>query len=99
VANMALWVFGTWFGLPAQQALISELVPTARGTALAANTSALYLGGAVGPAVTGGVLATGGFPLAGLWSGAVGLVALGLAALVLPARVGQTRRAESSGDG
>jgi DHA1 family inner membrane transport protein len=99
VANMALWVFGTWFGLPAQQALISELVPTARGTALAANTSALYLGGTVGPAVTGGVLSIGGFPLAGLWSGAVGLVALGLAALVLPARVGQTRRAESSGDG
>jgi MFS transporter, DHA1 family, inner membrane transport protein len=90
LANMALWVFGTWFGLPAQQALISELVPTARGTALAANTSALYLGGTVGPAVTGAVLHAGGFPLAGLWSAGVGLAALGLAAVVLPSRVGDT---------
>jgi MFS transporter, DHA1 family, inner membrane transport protein len=92
LVNMALWVFGTWFGLPAQQALISELVPTARGTALAANTSALYLGGTVGPAVTGAVLAAGGYPLAGLWSGGVGLAALGLAAVVIPGKA-------SAGDG
>ena len=93
LVNMALWVFGTWFGLPAQQALISEMVPAARGTALAANTSALYLGGTVGPALTGAVLVAGGFPLAGLWSAGVSLAALALAAAVLPARVAEARSA------
>jgi predicted MFS family arabinose efflux permease len=86
--TMALWVFGVWMGIPAQQAIVSETLPAWRGTALAANTSALYMGGAVGPVITGAILAAGGFEAAGPWSAAVALVALGLAALLLPARVG-----------
>jgi predicted MFS family arabinose efflux permease len=86
--TMALWVFGVWMGIPAQQAIVSETLPAWRGTALAANTSALYMGGAIGPAITGTILAAGGFAAAGPWSAALGLVALGLAAVLLPARVG-----------
>lgn len=84
LANLALWIFGTWFGLPAMQTLISGLVPTARGTALAANSSALYAGAVVGPIVSGAVLAAGGFDLAGPWSAVLALVALVLAAWLLP---------------
>jgi predicted MFS family arabinose efflux permease len=99
--TMALWVFGVWMGIPAQQAIVSETLPAWRGTALAANTSALYLGGAIGPLITGTILGLGGFTLAGPWSAAVGLVALVLAAVLLPARVGDAPGAEpaSAGDG
>jgi predicted MFS family arabinose efflux permease len=99
--NMGLWVFGVWMGLPGQQAIVSETLPTWRGTALAANTSALYLGGTIGPAITGTILAAGGFELAGPWSAAVGLVALALAAWLLPAPVGEASpaAAASVGDG
>jgi predicted MFS family arabinose efflux permease len=101
--TMALWVFGVWNGIPAQQTIVSETLPGWRGTALAANTSALYLGGTIGPAITGAILAAGGFPLAGAWSAAVGVVALALAAFLLPAESGLARAAEpapaSVGDG
>jgi predicted MFS family arabinose efflux permease len=101
--TMALWVFGVWNGIPAQQTIVSETLPGWRGTALAANTSALYLGGTIGPAITGTILAAGGFPLAGAWSAAVGVVALALAAFLLPAESGLARAAEpapaSVGDG
>jgi multidrug resistance protein len=99
--NMALWVFGVWFGLPAQQAIVSETLPAWRGTALAANTSALYLGGAIGPAITGAILAAGGFAAAGPASAAIGLVALVLAALLLPSVLGPRTSVEpvSAADG
>jgi predicted MFS family arabinose efflux permease len=86
--NLALLVFGVWVGLPAQQAIVSETLPTWRGTALAANTSALYLGATIGPAITGAILAAGGFEAAGPWTAFVALVALTLAAFLLPAWVG-----------
>lgn len=81
---IALWVFGTWFGLPAQQTLISGLQSDTRGTLLAFNSSALYLGGVVGPAIAGTVLGLGGFRLLGPWSSALALAALTLAWAVLP---------------
>jgi multidrug resistance protein len=81
-----VWVFGIWFGLPAMWAVISDLHPTARGTLLAFGSSALYLGGVVGPAIGGRVLDLGGFQLLGPWSAGLGLVALTLAMVVLPAR-------------
>jgi MFS family permease len=93
-------VFGVWFGLPAQQAIVSETLPAWRGTALAANTSALYLGGAIGPAMTGAILAAGGFAVAGPWSAAIGLMALVLAGLLLPSVVGpRTAVNPSAADG
>jgi predicted MFS family arabinose efflux permease len=99
--NLGLLVFGVWIGLPAQQAIVSETLPAWRGTALAANTSALYLGATIGPAITGFMLATGGFALAGPWTAVVALTALAIAALVLPARVGGPRTPEpiSASDG
>lgn len=99
--NMAVWVFGVWMGLPAQQTIVSETLPAWRGTALAANSSALYLGGTIGPAITGAMLAAGGFELAGIWSAGVALAALALAAFLLPARLGQAIAPEpaSVGDG
>jgi multidrug resistance protein len=80
----ATWVFGTWFGIPAQWTIISNLHPAARGTMLAFGSSTLYLGGVIGPAVSGRVLEAGGFSLLGPWNAAIGLVALTVAFLVLP---------------
>jgi predicted MFS family arabinose efflux permease len=99
--NLALLVFGVWVGLPAQQAIVSETLPAWRGTALAANTSALYLGATIGPAITGMILAAGGFAAAGPWTAFVALVALTLAGFLLPAWVGGRPAAQvaSVGDG
>jgi predicted MFS family arabinose efflux permease len=99
--NLALLVFGVWVGLPAQQAIVSETLPAWRGTALAANTSALYLGATIGPAITGTILAAGGFAAAGPWTAFVALVALTLAAFLLPTWVGGRPPAEpaSAADG
>jgi predicted MFS family arabinose efflux permease len=97
--NLALLVFGVWVGLPAQQAIVSETLPAWRGTALAANTSALYLGAPIGPAITGTILAAGGFEAAGPWTAFVALVALALAAFLLPAWIGGRTAAASVGDG
>jgi predicted MFS family arabinose efflux permease len=99
--NLALLVLGVWVGLPAQQAIVSETLPAWRGTALAANTSALYLGATIGPAITGSILAAGGFEAAGPWTAFVALIALALAAVLLPAWVGGRPAAEaaSAGDG
>ena len=80
----ATWVFGTWFGIPAQWSILSNLHPEARGTMLAFGSSTLYLGGVIGPAVSGRVLEAGGFGLLGPWNAGVALMALPLALLVLP---------------
>jgi predicted MFS family arabinose efflux permease len=85
VLNLVLWASGIWFGFPAQQTIVSELVPEARGTVMAFNNSALYLGSTVGPAVAGLVYTLGGFPLLGPWSALIALYALILAARILPA--------------
>jgi len=84
IANFVLWVFGVWFGLPAQQAIVSDLTPDSRGTALAFNSSAQYLGGVVGPGLFGVILAAGGFELlAPVVAGIAGCAWL-LAYFVLP---------------
>lgn len=85
VINLVLWASGIWFGFPAQQTIISELVPASRGAVMAFNNSALYLGSTLGPAVAGLVYTLGGFPLLGPWSALIALSALILAARILPA--------------
>jgi multidrug resistance protein len=87
LAVFAFWAFGTWFGIPGQQTIVGTLSDRLRGTMLAFNASALNLGGVVGPIATGQVIQVGGFALAGPYSAAVGLVALGLAWRFLPRSV------------
>ena len=79
----AVWASGSWFGLPAQQANVSEMAGGATGTALAFNTSAMYLGGVVGPAVIGWLIDRGGFLLATRGAAALGVVAAVLAVTLL----------------
>lgn len=83
---LGLWVFGSWFGFPAQTAIVSELSSGARGTVLSFNTSAQYLGNVIGPVISGFVLSVGNFPLFGLWGAFLAASAFGLALRVLPGR-------------
>jgi predicted MFS family arabinose efflux permease len=69
--TLALWGAASWFGMPSQQAIISELRPAARGTLLSLNNSSMYLGAMVGSALMGSVLGWGGFAAAGGLSAAV----------------------------
>lgn len=91
-----VWAFGTWYGFPAQQAIVSELVPNARGTVLSFNTSAQYLGGVVGPVLSGLVLALGNFPVFGLWGTFIAGCAFVLALRVLPGRSQSSTKSLSS---
>jgi predicted MFS family arabinose efflux permease len=90
LAVFATWVFGTWFGLPAMWTIISNLHPSARGTLLAFGSSALYLGGVIGPAVSGRVLEIGDFTLLGPWNSLLAVMAFVLALVVLPGRIPQS---------
>ena len=83
LATFGLWASGSWFGLPAQQALVSEMATGATGTVLAFNSSALFLGGVVGPALMGWLLDRGGFDLASRVGAGIGLLAMALAFLLL----------------
>ena len=85
------WAFGTWFGIPGIQTIVASLSAQLRGTMLAFNSSAQNFGNVLGPAITGQVIAMGGFAAAGPWSSTVGLVALGLAWRFLPRELGDTR--------
>jgi predicted MFS family arabinose efflux permease len=78
------WAFGTWFGFPAQQTIVSELASGMRGTVLSFNTSAQYLGGVVGPVISGAVLEAGSFPLFGVWGTFLASCAFVLALRSLP---------------
>jgi multidrug resistance protein len=78
------WAFGTWFGIPGIQTIVAGLSERLRGTMLAFNSSAQNFGNVLGPAITGQMLAIGGFSLAGPWSSLVGLGALALAYRFLP---------------
>ncbi len=60
--------------MPSQQAIISELRPTARGTLLSLNNSSMYLGAMIGSALMGRVLEVAGF--AGAGGLAAGLIAV-----------------------
>jgi predicted MFS family arabinose efflux permease len=71
LVTMAAWGGASWFGMPSQQAIISELRPAARGTLLSLNNSAMYLGAMAGSALMGRVLDWGGFAGAGGVSAAV----------------------------
>ena len=81
---MMLWASGTWFGIPAMQAIISSHSERFRGTMLAFNSSSLNLAGVFGPALVGVVVAASGFHAA-FWVAALGAAAaFVLAFVVLP---------------
>lgn len=84
IVVLGIWVFGTWFGLPAIQTIVSGLMPEARGTVLSFNTSAQYLGGVIGSPLAGLFLTTWGFPVMGLCSAFLAATAFTLALRVLP---------------
>ncbi len=71
VLALAVWGAASWFGMPSQQAIISELRPAARGTLLSLNNSAMYLGAMIGSGLMGRVLEWTGFAGAGGVSAAV----------------------------
>ena len=77
VLSLAVWGAASWFGMPSQQAIISELRPTARGTLLSLNNSSMYLGATIGSALMGRILEVGGFAGAGgLAAGVIAAAAL-----------------------
>jgi MFS transporter, DHA1 family, inner membrane transport protein len=84
---MSIWAFGTWFGMPGIQTIVAGLSSSARGTMLAFNSSALNMGGVIGPLVSGRIIETGGFGLAGPWSAFLALCAILIAWRVLPRHV------------
>jgi DHA1 family inner membrane transport protein len=86
----AMWAFGTWFGIPALNTIVAGLSERERGTRLAFNSSAQSLSNVFGPIVTGAIIATWGFGVAGPYTSVVGLCALALAWWVLP-RPAETR--------
>jgi DHA1 family inner membrane transport protein len=87
LAVISIWAFGTWFGVPGIQTIVAGLSSTARGTMLAFNGSALNLGGVIGPFVTGRIIDTAGFALAGPWSAFLACCAFLIAWRVLPHHV------------
>jgi predicted MFS family arabinose efflux permease len=87
----AAWAFGTWFGLPGQQSIVASLNDDLRGTMLAFNSSALNLGGVIGPIAIGRALTLGGFDVGARVGTAFALVALFIAWRVLPRGVATQR--------
>jgi MFS family permease len=84
LAVMALWASGTWFGIPAMQAIVAAHSERLRGTMLAFNSSALNLAGVIGPALIGAIVTAAGFGVAYTSSALFALAAFTLAFLVLP---------------
>jgi multidrug resistance protein len=80
----ALWVFGTWFGLPAQQSIAAGLNARARGTIMAFNSSALNMAAVFSPAIAGTVFAAGEFRLLGTWTAGLAAIAFVVAFVLLP---------------
>jgi len=86
---LALWASGTWFGIPAIQAVVAAHSEQLRGTMLAFNSSALNLAGVIGPALMGAIITAAGFAAA-YWSAAlIAVAAFALAWTVLPRRAAQ----------
>lgn len=84
VLVMAVWAAGTWFGVPAMNAIIAAHSEQLRGTMLAFNSSAFSLSGVIGPIIMGAIVAAAGFGMA-FWSAALlGGGAFVLAWLILP---------------
>ena len=84
LAVLALWASGTWFGVPAINAIVAAHSEQLRGTMLAFNSSSMNLAGVFGPMIIGTIVATLGFAAA-YWSAALlAATAFTLAYLVLP---------------
>ena len=84
VVVMGLWAAGTWFGVPAMQAIVAAHSERLRGTMLAFNSSAFSLSGVIGPIVIGAIVASAGFTIA-FWAAALmGASAFALAWIILP---------------
>lgn len=84
LAVFSLWVFGTWFGLPAQQSIAAGISTRARGTVMAFNSSAFNFAAVVSPIVGGLIFSAGGFRLLGTAAAMIAAVAFVLAWVVLP---------------
>lgn len=80
----SVWVFGTWFGLPAQQSIAAGLNARARGTIMAFNSSAFNLGAVLSPVIAGTVYEAGGFRLLGTWTAGLAVIAFLIALALLP---------------
>jgi predicted MFS family arabinose efflux permease len=84
LAVFAVWAFATWFGIPGIQTIVAELSESVRGTMLAFNSSALNLGGVIGPVVIGIALLAGGYTLATPVAALIAFLGLVVAWRVLP---------------
>jgi predicted MFS family arabinose efflux permease len=80
----SVWVFGTWFGLPAQQSIAAGIDPRARGTIMAFNSSAFNLAAVISPLLAGAVIGLGDFRLLGTWTAGLALIAFVVAWRLLP---------------
>ena len=83
---MAIWASGTWFGMPAINAIVAAHSERLRGTMLAFNSSAFNLAGVVGPILIGTIIVSLGFGAA-YWAAVLFAgAAFILAYVVLPRR-------------
>jgi MFS transporter, DHA1 family, inner membrane transport protein len=85
LVGLALWGFGTFSSNSLQQSRLVQLAPVLASATVALNTSAVYLGQAIG-AGAGGALIKGGANVMMAWTGMVFLV-LALAASLLATRL------------
>jgi multidrug resistance protein len=80
----AVWVFGTWFGLPAQQSIAAGINARARGTIMAFNSSAFNLAAVVSPVIGGAAIEAAGFRGLATWSAGLAVFAFVVAFAILP---------------
>jgi MFS transporter, DHA1 family, inner membrane transport protein len=85
LVGLALWGFGTFSSNSLQQSRLVQLAPVLASATVALNTSAVYLGQAIG-AGAGGALIKGGANVTMAWTGLVFLM-LALAASLLATRL------------
>ena len=83
--GVAAWGLGTFSSNSLQQARLIGMAPPLAAASVALNTSAIYLGQAVGPAI-GGILIGASMPGALAWA-AAGLVALAFAMSLMAERM------------
>ncbi len=97
VFALAVWGAASWFGMPSQQAIISELRPTSRGTLLSLNNGAMYLGAMIGSVLIGKVLEWAGFTGAGVLAATVIAAAALITGLAVRERGSAPFEASASG--
>jgi predicted MFS family arabinose efflux permease len=78
IAAISVWGLGGWGLVPAQQIRLLAAAPNVGPTVLAANSSALYLGTALGGVIGSLTLSTAGLTWIGLVAAAITVVALAL---------------------